>query len=715
MIMHTFKKYIIGILALPLVAVCSILLLPSHTSALDPSSFNPGIIIEDSIFTNNTSMSASDIQSFLNAKNSTCLRNYTTLSLVDYDGNGSIEDTTTEPYGKNGTTMSAAQIIKAAADLYKINPQVILVFLQKEQSLITRTDCPSTAYNSAIGFACPDSGPCNAARASFTAQIDYGVYHLRGFFDDTLAYVPYGVGTQTVLYNPDTRCESQPVNIQNRATASLYSYTPYQPNSAALNWLLGSGPAVTSAYLGPGNNTDCGAFGNLNFFIYFNNWFGPTLGPAYVSEFHSQNAHISMFTGETKTIWFKFKNIGRAAWGDDVSSPGNPIHFATNNAINRSSIFASQWPTSSRPNFLFSKVYEADGTTLASNQHVVERGQVAMFEVTIKANEALAPGVYKEDFAPIREGAPDWWVGPNVWTNITVQPTYKATFSSQSIYPTLTANDKADLFMSFKNSGNASWYDDTSVPVGQKPVHLATANPINNQSVFGRSWPTPSRPGLNFTKVYEADGVTLAANQHVVAPGQIGRFDFTVTGVIGTPPSYYQLALQPILEGAPNWDLGASAWIGITYLQGTRTAQYHSQSTWPTVARGGTAAIYFQYKNTGTASWRDDLSNIRGLMPIHLASTGPINRVSPFANGSWVNNNRPAVNLSRVFEADGVTLAANQHVVAPGQIGRFDFTITVPSNTPSGSYIEYYQPILEGAPGLSWVIDGVVFMKVTVP
>ena len=56
-----------------------------------------------------------------------------------------------------------------------------------------------------------------------------------------------------------------PVTIENTATASLYNYTPYQPNAAAL-----------AAY--PGTGDACSAYGNRNFFFLFHKYFGSTGG-----------------------------------------------------------------------------------------------------------------------------------------------------------------------------------------------------------------------------------------------------------------------------------------------------------------------------------------------------------------------------------------------------------------------------------------------------
>jgi hypothetical protein len=51
------------------------------------------------------------------------------------------------------------------------------------------------------------------------------------------------------------------VFIENRATALLYIYTPYQPNAAALR-------------AGTGEGNACSSYGNRNFSIIYANWFG---------------------------------------------------------------------------------------------------------------------------------------------------------------------------------------------------------------------------------------------------------------------------------------------------------------------------------------------------------------------------------------------------------------------------------------------------------
>ncbi len=247
-----------SVVVLLLSAVVSFVRSPK-TQAADTRNFNPELIISDSVFRNADSMTASQIQWFLESKDSTCLKDKYVLSLHDSDSDG-LGD---EPYGlgKNNKVRVSA-LIKQASRIYGINPRVILATLQKEQGLITRQDCPTWRYNTALGYGCPDSAPCDNSAYGFTRQIDYGTWHFRGFFLDTYPVPPTVPGTKKIQYNPDSRCGGKTITIRNRATAALYSYTPYQPNQYTLNG------GVDDSY------PNCGAFGNLNFWRYYTMWFG---------------------------------------------------------------------------------------------------------------------------------------------------------------------------------------------------------------------------------------------------------------------------------------------------------------------------------------------------------------------------------------------------------------------------------------------------------
>lgn len=263
-----------------LVVACAALALTPQTSAA--SGFNAGRIIDDSVFTNKSTMSVDAIQSFLNSKVTTCDTNGSQQSemnnsgVPDYSGNGSIQRWEWGKYKYNQTSfpclrdykqdgVSAAQLIYNAAHTYSINPQVLLVLLQKEQGLITDTWPLNVQYRSATGYGCPDTAACDSKYYGLKNQIDWASKMFRSILDNSPNwYTPYVLGNNYIQYNPNSSCGGSTVNIQNRSTQALYNYTPYQPNQAALD--AGWGTA------------NCGAYGNRNFYLYFTGWFGSTHG-----------------------------------------------------------------------------------------------------------------------------------------------------------------------------------------------------------------------------------------------------------------------------------------------------------------------------------------------------------------------------------------------------------------------------------------------------
>lgn len=168
--------------------------------------FNPAAIISNSEFFNYNSLAQKDISYFLNQKGS-YLAGYSVTV--------------------NGTTMSAAKIIYNAAHEYRINPKVILVTLQKEQSLITSSSPSQRALDYAMGYGCPDGGGCKSTTAGFFKQIDYATWQLRQYADHSNNY-HFRPG-QTYTFNDG--CSGKPptttVTITNQATANLYNYTPH--------------------------------------------------------------------------------------------------------------------------------------------------------------------------------------------------------------------------------------------------------------------------------------------------------------------------------------------------------------------------------------------------------------------------------------------------------------------------------------------------------
>ena len=222
--------------------------------------FNPGRIITDHRFHDIVDMNTDDVQAFLDQKGaacngSTCLRSLH-MDVPDRPGDGLCD-----AY-KGGKGQSAAQIIDGAARACGISQKVLLTMLQKEQHLVA-TDQPATQVQlqSAMGLSCPDDAECDTRYAGFFNQV-YGAAHRFRYYQahrDQYAYQTKALND--VRFSPDVSCGSGKVYIENDATALLYIYTPYQPNEAALQ-------------AGDGEGDRCSSYGNRNFVIIYNNWFG---------------------------------------------------------------------------------------------------------------------------------------------------------------------------------------------------------------------------------------------------------------------------------------------------------------------------------------------------------------------------------------------------------------------------------------------------------
>lgn len=284
LIKNRFVTYIIALASIILTGAMT----PQVAQAADARSFNPARIIDDGVFTNSNSMSIQDIQNFFNSKVTCDTWGVKTSELgegtrrqwmanrgisppfrcvTDYFENASTKENN---YGKSDRpsgSISAAEIVYNYSRQFNINPQVIIATLQKENGMITDEWPTPKQFTEAMGFACPDNvapgaPACDPAYKSFSAQVYQAARHFRGYIDNASGwFIPYNTGNNSILWNPNQDCGRSTVNIENRATVALYSYTPYRPNQAALNAQYGTGDG-------------CSAYGNRNFYLYFTDWFG---------------------------------------------------------------------------------------------------------------------------------------------------------------------------------------------------------------------------------------------------------------------------------------------------------------------------------------------------------------------------------------------------------------------------------------------------------
>lgn len=295
----------------------AILFISKPTNAISATSFNAGKIIDDSIFTNSTSMDPGQIQNFLNSKVPVCDTYGTKTS--EFGGGTRAQWAAANGYyppftclkdaSENGK--SSAQIIYDVAQQFQINPQVLIVLLQKEQGLVTDTWPTSNQYRTATGYGCPDTAACDSQYFGLTNQLTWSARMFRAIMNASSTwYTPYVLGNNYIRWSPTASCGGSTVYIQNRATQALYNYTPYQPNQAALNAGYGKGDA-------------CSAYGNRNFYLYFSDWFGSTTLPTAIKSSDSATVYI-------QTSGYKFAVPSMAMLQDYGISPESITTVAPN-------------------------------------------------------------------------------------------------------------------------------------------------------------------------------------------------------------------------------------------------------------------------------------------------------------------------------------------------------------------------------------------------
>jgi len=178
--------------------------------------FDPNNLMDDAVFEDAYYMRESDLALFLEKTP------YGTRSfLADYVVGG----------------RSAANLIVDAATQYRINPIVLLTKLQVETSLIFKTGVPSQhTINRAMGCGCPDNDPaCTRAPRGLQGQIKCAARLFRQYLTElnernkTVSGWQVGRGKASV--------EETIVTPANRATAALYTYTPWVLPGQGGNWL----------------------------------------------------------------------------------------------------------------------------------------------------------------------------------------------------------------------------------------------------------------------------------------------------------------------------------------------------------------------------------------------------------------------------------------------------------------------------------------------
>src|SRR3989344_214683 len=246
----------------------------SPAGVLAQQAFDPNNLIADERFADIATLGGAEgIQKFLESKRSVLANTSADfVAKLGEPADVNLKSGLPDPRPNLGRLRTAAELIYDASTSAGINPQVVLVTLQKEQTLITGTFSnggSQGALDRALGFGCPDEGGCS--------DIFLGFYHqLFGNFDSedtryigmpsslvrSFNFESGGVrggrgpllnghtarrGEVITLENtqgpPNNAPATQSVTLTNLATTALYRYTPHVYN------------------------------GNFNFHKFFTQWF----------------------------------------------------------------------------------------------------------------------------------------------------------------------------------------------------------------------------------------------------------------------------------------------------------------------------------------------------------------------------------------------------------------------------------------------------------
>ena len=740
---HSFRLLaIIWILA-------TIFIISTSVSPVSAASFNKNRLIDDSLFTDHDSMSVAQIQNFLEARGSLLANWIDDVDMRRPSDNCIVHHATgmtaaevihqasvawgAQVYDSSGCAIEGAYWSDADRSNYTletVSPKVILVKLQKEQSLLSASGsystnpndyqnpcCDNTEYKlaRALGYGVPDSGGINEKFLGFYNQVNWASWQLRYNFErsagntnwDEVGYLTY---TGPMIEGNFRRCancavesfdgyypiDGSPLYVSNRATASLYFYTPH---------------------------TYPGFSGNFNFVQFYSDWFGSVFAGAFSYSYHSQTANPAMKQGFGNTVYIRFTNSGSETWYSKAGIPSAPsgtlpVKIATDDPYaHTGSQFSSGWVSGNTPTENFNKVLDADGLTLAVNQDRVAPGQVVEFRLIMRSYPSSPPGDYQEFFTLTRSGAGGGRLnGGHVWTRPRIiSSIYSASFAGQSSPAPIFDEATQPGYIRFKNTGNVDWFDRSSTPTGLNTISLATFAPLNRSSVLGRAWPSSNRPtNKEFSKVYESDGVTQASNQDKVKPGQIAEFSIDFAATKKSKKQVYKEHFKLVREGWHKPLFGPTTWLYVNNDPGTFIATYSGQTANPTITPGSSSTFTIKYKNDGTATWYDDMSVPSGMSPIGITTTNTLNRSSNFA-ASWSKANRPTRLFNAVYESDGSTLAANQHVTEPGQIVEFSFDYTAPPDQASGVYREDFLLFRSGATHYNLDSNGRFWSYIRIP
>lgn len=290
----------------------------------------------------------------------------------------------------------------------------------------------------------------------------------------------------------------------------------------------------------------------------------------------------NMTAGQRATISIDLTNTGTATWR---KTGWTPFRLGTSRALDRMSGFVTDtWLGANRVDFV-GKV--ASG--MVTNQTTIAPGETARFLFDVAAPNFT--GNFREYFQPVVDRF-SWLADAGIYFDTFVPnpngPAYDYEFVTQSPYPTISQNGQTTLVLKLKNTGTQTWSS-----TGPNAVKLGTSHPQDRGSGFYTvsNWEAPNRIKLTSNAT---DASKNIGGVTTVAPGEVGEFDFIVSG--NAAPGSYPENFQPLAEGVA-WmkDIGIGWRITIQKPIQVGLAQQNTVSLWgtgPVTIRNESGNVY---------------------------------------------------------------------------------------------------------------------------
>lgn len=646
-------------------------------------------LIDDGVFDSANTMSAAQIDSWLNSSNfpSSCISTNSGFSAPDPTGY-SPDANFVDGHYQYGSAVSAGTVIYHLAQAYQINPQVLLTKLQNEEGLVDGSGpygCGATAMASAVGYDCVDSGsyaqsytytgadpysdpsalvtplyyrngvPQNSisstcvgqnVKAGFSEQLDHAAWLLTFSRHKAEGNTGWAVITGNWNHCEDNDTCAASYNIPagwscygGFMTQGYYKRCPYDTST-----IYYDGYATID---GTSTHMDTGATAALyvytphfqSFDSIFQSWFGAATGANY-SFIDSTGPLAQILPNDVINVVVHLQNNSGSTWYSDGNVPQylHPTRLAMLNYQNTP--FANP----------------ADPAWLGTSNQVkmvessVPDGGTATFQFTLKG-PLQQIGMYAMKFAPVLDGVKFYpYIGME-WDTSTPAPvlSYQVTNSS-GLSGTMATNYTGPASLTIKNTGNVVWFNEASKPVGAASLRLLTAKPFYHGSGF-------------------YDSATWLANNQIamatskVTPSYSGIFTFNIK----TPAvnGSYSDSFGLVLDGAAVYP--DTSQIGLNINVADYSFSVVSSDIPSSLLAGQKYTAKVILKNTGFVTWYSDGNTPSGVSPVRLMMAGYQN--NPLADQSDPN----WLGTTNQIKMTSIS-------VAPGSNGEFDFSFIAPYN-----------------------------------